>query len=546
MAKQIIYSTQARKAIKAGVDIVANAVKVTLGPKGRNVVLTKPHGSPHITNDGVTIAREIELEDKAMNTGVQLIKEVATKTVDSAGDGTTSATVIAQAILTEGMRVIEAGANPMEIRTGLIKAVEAVIDAVKKGSVEIKGKEDIRRVAFISSNGDDQLADALAEIYEKIGKDGVLTIEDGNTFGIVTKYVDGMVFDKGYISPYFMTDTDTLQSVIENPYILITDGKISNIKQDLLPIIEKVVQSGSKNIVIIAEDVDGEALTTLIVNKLKGILNVVAVKAPAFGDRRKAMLQDIAILTGGTVISAEVGMKLESATLEDLGHAKKVIVKKDETTIIDGKGDKEALEGRIESIKIELNNTKSDYDKEKLFERLAKLSGGVAVMEIGAATEPALKEIKDRADDAKCAVVAAISEGIVAGGGVALLEARDVLKTLTLEGDEKLGADILYRSLEAPARQIAENAGVDGGVAILQKTEKGKGWGYDARANKYVEMVKTGIIDPVKVIRLELENAASIAEITLTTEAMVFDVPEKKDDKPQGGMPGGMGGMEDY
>jgi chaperonin GroEL len=544
MAKQIIYSSAARKAMKAGIDAVANAVKVTLGPKGRNVVLVKPYGSPHITNDGVTIAKEIELADKAENAGVQLIKEVASKTVDMAGDGTSTATVLAQAILTEGMRVIEAGANPMEIRSGLNKSVAAVIAEVKKMAIEINGKEDIRRVAYISSNGDDQIADALSEIYEKIGKDGVLTIEDGQTVGTSVKYVDGMVFDKGYISPYFVTDSDTMQAVVENPYILITDTKVSNIKQDLLPIIEKIVQGGSKNIVIIAEDVDGEALATLIVNKLKGILNVVAVKAPAFGDRRKAMLQDIAILTGGTVVTSEVGMKLESTTVENLGRAKKVIVKKDECIIIDGGGEKEAINGRVDTIKKEIENTKSDYDKEKLFERLAKLTGGVAVMQIGAATETALKELKDRAEDAKCAVVAAISEGIVPGGGVALLEAREVLNSLKLEGDEKTAANILYKALEAPAKQIAENAGIDGSVAVLKKTEKGNGFGYDARNDQYVDMVKAGIIDPVKVVRLEVENAESVSAITLTSEAIVVDIPEPKESKAP---PAGMGGMDmDY
>jgi len=544
MAKQIIYSTAARKALKAGIDAVANAVKVTLGPKGRNVVLVKPYGTPHITNDGVTIAKEIELEDKTQNAGVQLIKEVASKTVDHAGDGTTSATVIAQAILTEGMRVIESGANPMEIRSGLKKAVTLVIDEVKKMAVEIKGKEDIRRVAYISSNGDDQIADALSEIYDKIGKDGVLTIEDGRTVGTSVRYVDGMTFDKGYISPYFMTDSDSMQAIIEDANILITDGKISNIKQDLLPIIEKIVQGGSKNIVIIAEDVEGEALATLVVNKLKGILNVVAIKAPAFGDRRKAMLQDIAILTGGVVITLEVGMKLDSASLSDLGKAKRVIVKKDETIIIDGAGKKEDLDSRIEAIRKEIENTTSDYDKEKLLERVAKLTGGVAIMSIGASTEVEMKEIKDRADDAKSAVVAAISEGIVSGGGVALLEAREVLKELKLTGDEKIAAEILYKALEAPAKQIAENAGVDGAVAILKKQEKGIGFGYDARDDKYVNMIKSGIIDPVRVVRMEVENAASVSEIALTSEAIVVDIPEKTENKSANP---GMGGMDmDY
>ncbi|QQR93242.1 chaperonin GroEL [bacterium] len=542
MAKQIIYSTQARKALKAGVDAAANAVKKTLGPKGRGVVLVKSYGAPHITNDGVTIAKEIELEDKAMNAGAQLIKEVATKTVDNVGDGTTTATVLAQSILTEGLRVVEAGANPIAIRNGLHKAVNVLVDELNNMSTKIEGKEDIRRVALISSNGDTAIADALAEIFDKIGKDGVLTVEDGNTFGITTKYVDGMVFDKGYISPYFMTNTDKMEAVAEDAYIIITDQKISNIKE-LLPVMEKIVQAGSKNIVIIAEDIDGEALATLIVNKLKGILNVVAVKAPAFGDRRKAMLQDIATLTGGQVITPDIGKKLENAELNDLGRAKKVIAKKDETVIVDGQGEKSALEERIQLIKQEIENTKSDYDKEKLFERLAKLSGGVAVLQVGAATEVEQKAMKDAVDDAKSAVVAAIAEGIVAGGGVALLEAREVLKTLELIGDEKVASEILYRALEEPTRQIAENAGKDGAVVVMEKMSKGNGIGYDAKADKYVNMMEEGIIDPVKVTRLALQNAISVVEVAVTTEAIVVDLPEKKEDTPVRG--GGMGGMDD-
>ncbi len=542
MAKQIIYSTQARKALKAGVDAAANAVKKTLGPKGRGVVLVKSYGSPHITNDGVTIAKEIELPDKAMNAGAQLIKEVATKTVDNVGDGTTTATVLAQAILTEGLRVVEAGANPIAIRNGLHKAVNVLVEELNKMSTKIKDKEDIRRVAMISANGDVAIADALAEIFDKIGGSGVLSVEDGNTTGITTKYVDGMVFDKGYISPYFMTNTESMQAIIEDAYIIITDQKISNIKE-LLPIMEKIVQAGSKNIVIIAEDVDGEALATLIVNKLKGILNIVAVKAPAFGDRRKAMLQDIAILTGGQVISPEVGKKLENIELNDLGRAKKIIAKKDETVIVDGKGSKEALDERIQFIKNEIEVTKSDYDKEKLYERLAKLSGGVAVLQVGAATEVEQKAMKDAVDDAKSAVVAAIAEGIVSGGGVAFLEVRDALKNLKLEGDEKIAVEILYRALEEPARQIAENAGKDGAVVVMEKMSKGKGFGYDAKNYTYVDMMKEGIIDPVKVSRLALQNAISVVEVAVTTEAIVVDLPEKKEETPARGA--GMGGMDD-
>ncbi|MEI6886930.1 MAG: chaperonin GroEL [bacterium] len=539
MAKLIVYSTDARKALKKGVDAVADAVKVTLGPKGRNVVLAKSYGSPHITNDGVTIAKEIELENKLENTGAQIVKEACTKTVDKVGDGTTTSAVLVQSILTAGLKNVEAGANPMDLRRGIEKGVNAIVEELKKMSKSVKGKEDIERVAIISANGDKVIGDALAEVYEKIGKDGVLTVEDGQTFGINVRYVDGMTFDKGYISPYFMTDTDKQEAIIENPYILITDGKISSVKE-LLPVIEKIAATGSKDIVIIAEDLDGEALTTLIINKLKGVLNVVALKAPAFGDRRKAMLNDIAILTGGQVISAEIGKKLDTTELTDLGHAKKVVVRKEETVIIDGKGTKKALADRITAIKNEMNKTTSSYDKEKLAERLAKLSGGVAVLEVGAATEVEQKEVKDRVDDAKSAVVAAIEEGVVAGGGVALINARNVLKNLKLSGDEKLASDILFRALEEPARQIAENAGKDGGVIV----EKIKGnIGYDARGDQYVDMVQAGIIDPVKVVRLALENAASVAMMMLTTEAVVVDAPEKKEEKmtmPAGGM-GGMG-----
>ncbi|MEI6462818.1 MAG: chaperonin GroEL [bacterium] len=539
MAKLIVYSTDARKALKKGVDAVANAVKVTLGPKGRNVVLAKSYGSPHITNDGVTIAKEIELENKLENTGAQIVKEACTKTVDKVGDGTTTSAVLVQSILTAGLKNVEAGASPMDLRRGIEKGVNAIVEELKKMSKSVKGKEDIERVAIISANGDKVIGDALAEVYEKIGKDGVLTVEDGQTFGINVRYVDGMTFDKGYISPYFMTDTDKQEAIIENPYILITDGKISSVKE-LLPVIEKIAATGSKDIVIIAEDLDGEALTTLIINKLKGVLNVVAVKAPAFGDRRKAMLNDIAILTGGQVISAEIGKKLDTTELTDLGHAKKVVVRKEETVIIDGKGTKKALADRVLAIRNEMNKTTSSYDKEKLAERLAKLSGGVAVLEVGAATEVEQKEVKDRVDDAKSAVVAAIEEGVVAGGGVALINARNVLKNLKLFGDEKLATDILFRALEEPARQIAENAGKDGGVIV----EKIKGnIGYDARNDQYVDMFQAGIIDPVKVVRLALENASSVAMMMLTTEAVVVDAPSKSEDKmtmPAGGM-GGMG-----
>ena len=535
MSKQIIYSSNARRALKKGVDAVADAVKITLGPKGRNVVLSKSYGAPHITNDGVTIAKEIELEDKTENTGAQIVREACSKTVDRVGDGTTTSALLVQAILNAGLKNVEAGANPMDLRRGIEKGVEAIVESLKSMSKEVKGKEDIRRVATISANGDTMIGNALAEVYEKIGKDGVLTVEDGQTFGINTKYVDGMTFDKGYVSPYFMTDTDKMEAVISNPHIIVTDGKLSAIK-DMLPLIEKIAQSGSKDIVIIAEDVEGEALTTLIVNKLKGILNVVAVKAPSFGDRRKDVLADIAVLTGATVISSDLGKKLDGAELSDLGGAKKVIVRKEETVIIDGKGTKKALESRVAAIKNEMEKTTSSYDKEKLAERLAKLSGGVAVLEVGAATEVEQKEVKDRVDDAKSAVVAAIEEGIVCGGGVALMNARESLHTLKLKGDQALAIDILYRALEEPARQIAENAGKDGGVIV----EKIKGnVGYDARNDKFVDMIEAGIIDPVKVTRLAFENAASVAMMLLTTEVVVVDAPEKKEEKAT--MPAGMG-----
>lgn len=525
MAKQIIFDEKARKELKKGVDKLANAVKITLGPKGRNVLLGKSFGSPQITKDGVTIAKEIELEDKLQDAGAQIVKEAATRTVDKAGDGTTTAVVLTQAIITQGFKNIAAGANPMEIRTGIEKGVKAVVEELKLMSKPVKGKEEIRKVAVVSANGDEEIGEILSSVMDKVGKEGVVTVEEGQTFGLVEKYVEGMQFDKGYISPYFVTNGENLTAEIRNPYILITDGKISAVK-DMLPVIEKIAQSGRKDIVIIAEDVEGEALATLIVNKLKGILNVVAIKAPAFGDRRKEMLKDIAILTGGSVISEEVGKKLDGGELEDLGKAEKVIVSKEETIIVNGEGDEAAIKSRIDQIKNEISKTESDYDKEKLQERLAKLTGGVAVIEVGAATEVEMKERKDRLDDALQATRAAIEEGVVPGGGVALIDARGSLSKVKVTGDEQIGLNILIRALEEPARLIAENAGKEGSVIVSQI---GKGRGYDARKEEFVDMIQAGILDPVKVTRLALENAASVASLLLTTEAVVVEKPKKEE-----------------
>ena len=537
MAKQIVFDDKARQEIKKGVDALANVVRVTLGPKGRNVVIEKSYGAPQITKDGVTIAKEIELEDRLQNVGAQMVKEAATKTVDKAGDGTTTAVVLAQAIVGAGFKNITAGANPMEIRTGIEKGVAAIVQELLKMAKPVKGKEEIRKVAVVSANGDEEIGEIIASVMDKVGKEGVVTVEEGQTFGLKEKYVEGMQFDKGYISPYFVTNTEALTAEIRDSYIIITDGKISAIK-DMLPIIEKIAQTGKKDIVIIADVVDGEALATLVVNKLKGILNVVVVKAPAFGDRRKEMLKDIAVITGGSVISSEIGKKLENAELADLGRAEKVIAGKDETVIINGAGDKAEIKSRIEAIRNEMVKTSSDYDREKLQERLAKLTGGVAVIEVGAATEVEMKERKDRLDDALQATRAAIEEGVVAGGGVALVDAKKVLATVKFAGDEKIALDILMRALEEPARRIAENAGKEGSVIV---SKIGGGKGYDARNDRFVDMIEAGILDPVKVTRLALENSASIAMMLLTMEAIIVDAPKKDDKGP--GMPGGMGGM---
>jgi len=540
MAKQIVYNEEARARIKEGVDILANAVKVTLGARGRNVAIQKSYGSPVITKDGVTIAKEIDLEDNMQNVGAQLVKEAATKTVDTAGDGTTTAVVLTQAIVNSGIKTIAAGANPMEIRTGIEKGVKAITEKLHAMKKDIKTEEDLRNVALVSANGDEEIADILARVMWKVGEQGVITVEDGKTFGIVERYVEGMQFDKGYIAPYFV-NTEDLKAVIENPYIIITDSKISSIK-DMLPIIEKIAATGNKNIVIIADDVDSEALTTLIVNKLKGILNVVAVKAPAFGDRRKAMLKDIAILTGGKLISDEIGLKLDQAELTDLGRAEKFVAEKETSTIISGAGDKKEIASRIEELKMEIEKTSSDYDQGKLMERLAKLTGGVAVIEVGAATEVELKERKDRIDDAKAATKAAWEEGVVAGGGIALIDALPALDKLAVVRDEKIGIDILREALEAPFTQIMLNAGKQ---AAMYRRDVGKGMGFDVREDKLVDMLKSGIYDPVKVTRLALENAASVAMLLLTTEALIVDI-KSKDGHDHGAAAGGgmgMGGM---
>jgi len=539
MAKRIVFDDQARLEIKKGVDVLADAVKVTLGPKGRNVLIEKSYGSPQITKDGVTIAKEIDLEDKLQNIGAQSVKEAATKTVERAGDGTTTAVVLSQSIIGHAFKNITSGANPMEISSGLDKGFHVIVDELKKMSKPVNSKEDIKKVAMVSANNDEEIGEIIANVMDKVGKEGVVTVEEGQTFGIVEKYVEGMQFDKGFISPYFVTNTDSLTAEIRDPYIIITDGKISSVKE-MLPLLEKIAEEGKKDIVIIADDVDGEALATLIVNKLKGILNLVAVKAPAFGDRRKEMLLDIATLTGGSLISNELGKKLSNAEISDLGRAEKVIAGKDETTIVNGKGDKKAINSRIDQIRREIDLSTSDYDKEKLMERLAKLSGGVAVIQVGAATEVEMHERKDRLDDALQATRAAVEEGVVAGGGVAYLEASKALDKLKVVGDEIIAIDLLKRALEAPIRTIAENAGKEGAVIV---SKVGDGLGYDARKDEFVDMIKAGIIDPVKVSRLALENAVSVSKMLITTQAVVVEIPHKEDKiSPQmGGM--GMDGM---
>ena len=526
-AKQLEYSEEARRALKRGIDALADAVKITLGPKGRNVVLDKKFGPPTITNDGVTIAKEIELEDPFENMGAQLLKEAATKTNDIAGDGTTTATVLAQAIVNEGFKNVTAGANPLLLKRGIERGVQAVVDNLKTMSTPVADQTKIAQVAAISA-ADDEIGRLIADVMDKVGKDGVITVEESKTLRFETEYVEGMQFDRGYISAYFITDSQRMEAVLDEPYILITDKKISAIS-DILPVLERFLQI-SKNLVIIAEDVDGEALATLVVNKLRGTLNVLAVKAPGFGDRRKAMLEDIATLTGGKVISEEVGRKLDSTTVQDLGRARRVSSTKDETTLVEGRGSEEAIKGRIQQIRAQINETTSDFDREKLQERLAKLAGGVAVIKVGAATEVELKEKKHRVEDALSATRAAVEEGIVPGGGTAFIHSLPALEAVLseLEGDQRTGAALLRRALEEPLRRICANAGAEGSVVVEEVKRRGTGKGYDAAKGEYADMVERGIIDPLKVTRSALENAASIATMILTTETLITEIPEKE------------------
>ena len=540
-AKELLFNTDARAKLKKGVDALAEAVKVTLGPKGRNVVIDKKFGSPTVTKDGVTVAKEVEMADPIENMGAQMVKEVATKTSDLAGDGTTTATVLAQAIYREGLKNVTAGANPMELKRGIDKAVQAIVEELKTLSTPTPGKKEIAQVGTISANNDAEIGKLIAEAMEKVGKDGVITVEEAKGLETTLETVDGMQFDRGYLSPYFVTDPEKMEAVLDDAYILIHDKKISAMK-DLLPVLEKVAQTG-RPMLLIAEDVEGEALATLVVNKLRGTLKVAAVKAPGFGDRRKEMLRDISILTGGQVISEEVGFKLENATLNDLGRAKRIVIDKDNTTLVDGKGKEDAIEGRIGEIRAAIEKSTSDYDREKLQERLAKLSGGVAVINVGAATETEMKEKKARVEDALHATRAAVEEGIVAGGGVALIRAQKALEKIRGTDDEKIGVDIVRRAIEEPIRAIAQNAGVEGSIVLAKvKESKDKNFGYNAATDEYQDLVKEGVIDPTKVTRTALQNAASIAAMLLTTECVVV---EKKEDKPAPAMPagGGMGGM---
>lgn len=543
MAKQITFDIEARDALKKGVDALANAVKVTLGPKGRNVIIDRKFGAPSITKDGVSVAKEIELEDAVENMGAQMVKEVAAKTADIAGDGTTTATVLAQAIVTTGLKNVAAGANPMDLKRGIDKAVKAVVTALQKQSIEVGDNLDkIEQVASISANNDSSIGKLIAQAMEKVKKEGVITVEEAKGTDTTVEIVEGMQFDRGYLSPYFVTNAEKMHAELESPYILIYDKKISNMK-DMLPILEQTSQT-SRPILIIAEDVDGEALATLVVNKIRGSLKIAAVKAPGFGDRRKAMLEDIAILTGGTVVSEERGFKLENTTLEMLGQADKVVIDKDNTTVVNGKGDAEGIKVRVSQIKAQMESTTSDYDKEKLQERLAKLAGGVAVLYVGAASEIEMKEKKDRVDDALHATRAAVEEGIVPGGGVALVRAAEVLENIATENEDELtGVQIIMRALEAPLRQIVSNAGGEGAV-VVSKVQEGKAdYGYNAKTDTFEPMLEAGIIDPTKVTRVALENAASVAGMLLTTECVLADIPEDNAAPMPGGMPGGMPGM---
>ena len=543
-AKEVKFGQDARERMLHGVDVLANAVKVTLGPKGRNVVLEKSYGAPRITKDGVTVAKEIELEDRFENMGAQMVREVASKTSDTAGDGTTTATLLAQAIVKEGAKSVAAGANPMDLKRGVDLAVTAVLNELKSKAKKVTSSEEIAQVGTISANGDKEIGEMIAKAMQKVGNEGVITVEEAKAFATELEVVEGMQFDRGYISPYFITDADKMRVELESPYILIYEKKLSNL-QTILPLLETVVQSG-KPLLVIAEDVEGEALATLVVNKLRGGLKVAAVKAPGFGDRRKAMLQDIAVLTGGQVISEDLGIKLENVTLDMLGRAKKVVITKDDTTIVSGAGKKPEIEARIGQIKQQIEDTSSDYDKEKLQERLAKLAGGVAVIKVGGATEVEVKEKKDRVDDALNATRAAVEEGIVPGGGVALLWASKAIKTKGDNEDQEAGINIVRRALQAPIRQIAENAGVEGSIVVGKVLEhKSASYGYDAQNNEYVDMIQKGIIDPAKVVRTALQDAASVAGLLVTTEAGVAEAPKKGGDG-HGHMPGGggMGGMD--
>ncbi|MBW1974510.1 MAG: chaperonin GroEL [Deltaproteobacteria bacterium] len=537
-AKQLVYNVKARDALLKGVNILADAVKVTLGPKGRNVVIEKPFGGPVVTKDGVTVAKEIELEDKFENMGAQMVKEVASKTSDVAGDGTTTATVLAQSIYFEGSKLVAAGANPMALKRGIEKAVDVVVDELKKLSKPVKDEKEIAQVGTISANNDQMIGNIIAEAMSKVGKEGVITVEEAKGMETTLEVVEGMQFDRGYISPYFVTDAEKMEVVLEDPYILVHDKKISSMK-DLLPILEEIAKMG-KPLLIIAEDVEGEALATLVVNKLRGTLQVCAVKAPGFGERRKAMLEDIAILTGGQVISEEKGIKLENASISDLGRAKTVRVDKDNTTIIDGAGERRAIEARVKQIRTQIEETTSDYDREKLQERLAKLVGGVAVISVGAATETEMKEKKARVEDALNATRAAVEEGIVPGGGVAYIRCLPALENLKLEGDEQMGADIIKRALEEPARQIAINAGEEGSIIVQKIKEKEGSYGFNAQNGEFCDLYEVGIIDPTKVARSALQNAASVASLMLTTECMVAEIPKKEEPATPGA---GMGDM---
>ena len=544
MAKEIHFSDNARNGLYEGVTKLADAVKVTMGPRGRNVLIQKSFGAPHITKDGVSVAREIELSDTLENMGAQLVKEVASNTADEAGDGTTTATVLAHSIFKEGLRNITAGANPIEVKRGMDKASAAIIDELKKIAKEVKDKKEIAQVATISANSDETIGNLIAEAMEKVGKDGVITVEEAKGINDDLEVVEGMQFDRGYLSPYFVTNSEKMTCELENPLLLITDSKITSLK-DLIPVLEQIQQSG-RPLLIIADDVEGEALATLVLNRLKGVLNIAAVKAPGFGDRKKEMLKDIAILTGGNVITEELGLSLDKATLADLGQAGRVVIDKDNTVVVDGKGDKAAVEARVKEIKIQIENTTSEYDKEKLQERLAKLAGGVAVIKVGAATETEMKEKKDRVDDALSATKAAVDEGIVIGGGAALIKAAKAVN-LDLEGDEQVGADIILRAVYAPMKQIASNAGFDAGVVADKVANSDEAnLGFNAATGEYVDMLEAGIIDPLKVERVALQNATSVASLLLTTEATVSDIKEDKPAAPampdMGGM-GGMGGM---